>query len=70
MYHYNPAVALDELKDETALPNPVQMRDMMLRAHLDAGSSLELNRLFVEYQQHFGEALRLGRELLSRLAEK
>jgi len=70
MYHYNPAAALDELKDETALPNPVQMRDMMLRAHLAPDNSLELNRLFVEYQQHFGKALRLGRELLSRLAEK
>ena len=70
MYHYDPAVALEEMKDETVLPNPVHMRDMMLRAHLSADESLELNRLFIEYQKHFGEALKLGRELLDKLAEK
>jgi hypothetical protein len=70
MYHYDPAVALEEMKDDTVLPNPVHMRDMMLRAHLSADQSLELNRLFLEYQRHFGEALKLGRELLDRLAEK
>ncbi|HVP64032.1 MAG TPA: hypothetical protein VMT82_03990 [candidate division Zixibacteria bacterium] len=70
MYHYDPAVALDEMKDETVLPNPVHMRDMMLRAHLSADQSLELNRIFLEYQKHFGEALKLGRELLDRLTEK
>ena len=67
MYHYDPATALDELKEESVLPNPVHLRDMMLRAHLDADRSLELNRLFVEYQRQFGELQRLGRELLSRL---
>ncbi len=68
MYHYDPNTALDELKEEAILPNPVHLRDMMLRAHLDADHSLELNRLFVEYQRQFGELQRIGRELLTRLA--
>jgi len=70
MYHYDPAVALEEMKDDTVLPNPVHMRDMILRAHLTPDKSLELNRIFLEYQKHFGEALKLGRELLGKLAEK
>ena len=69
MYHYNPSTALEELREEAALPNPVHMRDMLLRAHLDADHSLEMNRLFVDYQKHFGEALKLGRELLEQLKQ-
>jgi hypothetical protein len=67
MYHYNPTTALEELNEEAALPNPVHLRDMMLRAHLDAEHSLEFNRMFVEYQRQFGELQRLGRELLEGL---
>jgi hypothetical protein len=70
MYHYDPTTALEELRDEAALPNPVHMRDMLLRAHLDADHSLEMNRIFVEYQKHFGEALKLGKHLLEQLAVK
>jgi hypothetical protein len=70
MYHYDPATALEELRDDAALPNPVHMRDMLLRAHLDADHSLEMNRVFVEYQKHFGEALKLGRHLLEQLTAK
>jgi hypothetical protein len=70
MYHYDPTTALEELRDEAALPNPVHMRDMLLRAHLDADHSLEMNRVFVEYQKHFGEALKLGRHLLEELTKK
>ena len=51
MYHYDPQTALEELNEEAVLPNPVRVRDMMLRAHLDADHSLEYNRLFVEYQR-------------------
>ena len=36
MYHYDPTTALEELNEEAVLPNPVRVRDMMLRAHLDA----------------------------------
>ncbi len=67
MYHYNPETALEELTEEATLPNPVHMRDMMLRAHLDADHSLELNRAFVEYQKHFGEAQKLAKQLLQGL---
>ncbi len=68
MYHYDVATALDELREDALLPNPVHMRDMLLRAHLDADHSLEMNRLFVDYQKRFGELQELGRELLLKLA--
>lgn len=68
MYHYDPVTALEELNEEAVLPNPVKLRDMMLRAHLDPDHSLEYNRLFVEYQKRFGEAQELGRQLLEGLA--
>ena len=69
MYHYDPKTALEELKDDATLPNPVHMRDMLLRAKLAPDRSLELNRLFVEYQKHFGEALNWGRQVLEELAK-
>jgi len=67
MYHYDPTTALEELREDAVLPNPVHLRDMMLRAHLGTEKSLELNRLFVEYQKRFGELQKLGRELLEKL---
>ncbi len=70
MYHYDPAMALEELSEESVLPNPVHVRDMMLRAHLSAERSLELNRIFGEYQRHFGDAQRLVKELLDQLGKK
>ena len=69
MYHYDPTTALEELNEDAVLPNPVRLRDMMLRAHLDADHSLEYNRLFVEYQKRFGELLNLGRQLLEGLGQ-
>jgi hypothetical protein len=68
MYHYDPTTALDELKEEAVLPNPVHLRDMMLRAHLSADKSLELNRLFVDYQRQFGELQKIVGVLLRNLA--
>ena len=68
MYHYDPVTALEEMNEEAVLPNPVHLRDMLLRAKLSADTSLELNRKFVEYQKNFGEALRLGKEILGKLA--
>ncbi len=67
MYHYDPAAALEELTEEATLPNPVHMRDMLLRKQLTADKSLELNRLFVEYQKFFGEAPKLGKQILKQL---
>ncbi|MGE5112487.1 MAG: hypothetical protein ACM3JB_16600 [Acidobacteriaceae bacterium] len=68
MYHYDPITALDELREDATLPNPVHLRDMMLRAHMKPDQSLELNRVFVEYQKRFGELQKMGRELLEKLA--
>ncbi len=69
MYHYSPTTALEELTEDATLPNPVHVRDMMLRRKLTADQSLELNRIFLEYQKFFGEAQKLGREILTRLAK-
>jgi len=68
MYHYNPSTALEELTEEATLPNPVHVRDMMLRRKLSADQSLELNRIFLEYQKFFGEAQKLGKTILQHLA--
>jgi len=67
MYHYDPQTALEELKEEAVLPNPVNVRDMLLRAHLKPEESLELNRLFVEYQSQFGTLQKLAKEILEGL---
>jgi hypothetical protein len=69
MYHYDPNTALEELTEDATLPNPVHVRDMILRKKLTADESLELNRLFVEYQKFFGEAQKLGKEILKQLAK-
>ena len=70
MYHYDPATALEELNDDAVLPNPVHLRDMLLRANLDADHSLEYNRLFVQYQKRFGELQTIGKRLLEALGAK
>ena len=33
MYHYDPNTALEELTEDATLPNPVHVRDMILRKH-------------------------------------
>ena len=68
MYHYDPNTALEELTEDATLPNPVHVRDMILRKHPSTDQALELNRQFVEYQKVFGEAQKLGREILKQLA--
>ena len=67
MYHYDPKTALEELTEDATLPNPVHVRDMLLRHKLTADQSLELNRLFVEYQKFFAEAQKLGKSILQQL---
>jgi len=67
MYHYDPDTALEELTEDATLPNPVHVRDMILRKKLTADKSLELNRLFVEYQKFFGETQKLGKQILKQL---
>ena len=68
MYHYDPNTALEELTEDATLPNPVHVRDMILRKHSSTDKALELNRLFLEYQKFFGEAQKLGKEILKQLA--
>ena len=67
MYHYDPATALEQLKEDATLPNPVHLRDMILRKRLKPEESLELNRLFTEYQKFFGETQKLGKDILRQL---
>jgi len=67
MYHYDPATALEELNEEALLPNPVHLRDMILRKRLKPEQSLELNRLFAEYQKFFAETQKLGKTILRDL---
>ena len=68
MYHYDPKTAFEELTEEAVLPNPVHVRDMMLRRHLTVDESLELNRLFLEYQKFFCETQKLGKKIIQQLA--
>jgi hypothetical protein len=70
MYHYNPSTALEELTEEATLPNPVHVRDMILRRKLNADRALEMNRIFLEYQKFFGETQKLGKEILKKLADQ
>ena len=68
MYHYDPAVALDELREDALLPNPVHVRDMIIRARLEPDQALELNRKFQTYLQAFGDAQQLAKLILQQLA--
>ena len=70
MYHYDPATALEELSEDATLPNPVHLRDMILRRRLKAEESLELNRQLTEYQKFFGETQKLGKQILAELLQK
>ncbi len=67
MYHYDPAIALEEVTEDAVLPHPVHVRDMMLRACLFPDRALELNRKFQTYLDAFGEAQKAARTLLEDL---
>jgi hypothetical protein len=64
---FDPAGALEDLREEAVLPNPVRVRDMILRTAHSPEEALELNRKFTEYQQAFAETQRLAEELLVEL---
>ena len=68
MYHHDPALALEELKEDAVLPHPGHVRDMIARAKLDPKHALELNRQFQEYLRLFGELQKLVESLLEDLA--
>ena len=67
MYHYDPVTALEELKEDALLPNPVHVRDMMVRAHLSPELSLDLNRKFQDYLRAFGDAQSIAKSILDKL---
>ncbi len=68
MYHYDPATALEELQEEALLPNPVHIRDMIVRSKLQPDQALELNRKFQTYLQSFGDTQQLAKLILQQLA--
>ena len=68
MYHYDPFAALEELKEDALLPNPVRVRDMLIRAHLSPDQALDLNRKFQAYLQAFGDTQAQAKSILESLA--
>jgi hypothetical protein len=68
MYHYNPEIALEELKEEALLPHPVKLRDMILRNQLGPQDAQLLNHDFQEYLTRFGELQKIAGGILDKLA--
>lgn len=68
MYHYDPQIALDELKEEATLPSPVHIRDMIIRSKLTPEQALGLNHKFQTYLKAFGEAQQAAKTVLEELA--
>jgi hypothetical protein len=68
MYHYNPKIALEELKEEAVLPHPVKLRDMILRNQLGPQDAQLLNHDFQEYLTRFGELQKIAGGILDKLA--
>jgi hypothetical protein len=68
MYHYNPEIALEELKEEAVLPHPVKLRDMILRNQLGPQDAQVLNHDFQEYLTRFGELQKIAGGILDKLA--
>ncbi len=64
---FDPADALEDLREEAVLPNPVRVRDMILRTAHSPEEALDLIRKFTAYQQAFAEAQRLVAGLLAEL---
>lgn len=68
MYHYDAAIALEELQEEALLPHPVKLRDMILRTQLGPQEAQALNHDFQDYLARFGDLQKAGRSILERLA--
>jgi hypothetical protein len=68
MYHYDPSLALEELRDDAVLPHPVHLRDMILRTKLDASLALDLNREFQDYLARFGDLQKIAQDILEQVA--
>jgi hypothetical protein len=68
MYHNNPVQALEELQEESLLPHPVKLRDMILRNQLGPEEAQALNHEFQEYLARFGEIQKIARIILEQLS--
>ena len=68
MDRYDVKSALEELKEDALLPHPVRLRDMILRAQLNADDALGLNREFQKYLSQYGETQKVALEILQKLA--
>jgi hypothetical protein len=68
MDRFDPRIALEELAEDSVLPHPVRLRDMMLRVRFGADEALEVNREFQNYLDNFGETQRIARSILEKLA--
>jgi len=68
MSRYDASSALEDLRDEAILPNPVHVRDMILRTSHTPEQALELNRRFQAYQNAFAEAQKMAAALLEEIA--
>ena len=69
MYHYDARIALEELLEDATLPNPANLRDMMLRSQLAPDKAMELSRKFQAYQHAFGDAQSTAKVILEELAQ-
>jgi hypothetical protein len=69
MYHYDPETALEELQEDALLPNPVHIRDMIVRARLKPDQALDLNRKFQTYLEAFGDAQQIAKTILQQLGK-
>jgi len=68
MYHYDAATALEELQEDALLPHPVKLRDMILRHQLGIPEAKDINHEFQDYLTHFGEAQKIAKRILEKLA--
>ena len=68
MYHYDPSMALEELKEDALLPHPVKLRDMILRTQLGPEEAKLLNHEFQDYLTRFGEIQSVARGILEKIA--
>jgi hypothetical protein len=67
MAPYDAQQALDDLLDDSRLPHPVRLRDVILRTQLDPDTALGINRRFQDYLAHYGETEQLARTILGEL---
>ena len=68
MYHYDAAIALEELQEDAVLPHPVKLRDMILRHQLGVQDAKSINHDFQDYLARFGESQKIARGILEKLA--